>query len=51
VALEIAAGGHPKDPEDPAGPAGVGAAVISSGAAAGKSAPAPDENDAESEER
>lgn len=48
VALEIAAGGHPRDPEDPAGPAGIGAAVLSSGAAAGKSAPAPDSGDADS---
>jgi prolipoprotein diacylglyceryl transferase len=37
VELEIAAGGHPRDPEDPAGPAGIGAAVLSTGAAAGKS--------------
>jgi prolipoprotein diacylglyceryl transferase len=47
VALEIAAGGHPKDPEDPAGPAGVGAAVLSTGAAAGKSSAAAEDNDAE----
>ena len=33
-ALEIAAGGHPKDPEDPAGPAGMGEAVLATGAAA-----------------
>jgi prolipoprotein diacylglyceryl transferase len=41
VELEIAAGGHPKDPEDPAGPAGVGAAVLSTGAAAGKQESSP----------
>jgi prolipoprotein diacylglyceryl transferase len=46
-ALEIAAGGHPKDPEDPAGPAGVGAAVLSSGAAAGKSSSSPEDSDTE----
>jgi hypothetical protein len=42
VELELAAGGHPRDPEDPAGAAGIGAAVISAGAAAGKAAPADD---------
>jgi hypothetical protein len=34
-ALEIAAGGHPKDPTDPGGPAGSGEAVLATGAAAG----------------
>jgi prolipoprotein diacylglyceryl transferase len=34
-ALEIAAGGHPKDPVDPDGPAGAGEAVLATGAAAG----------------
>jgi prolipoprotein diacylglyceryl transferase len=48
AALEIAAGGHPKDPEDPAGPAGIGAAVLSSGAAAGKSSSSPEDSDPES---
>jgi hypothetical protein len=33
-ALEIAAGGHPKDPADPSGPAGAGEAVLATGAAA-----------------
>jgi len=33
-ALEIAAGGHPKDPTDPSGPAGAGEAVLATGAAA-----------------
>jgi prolipoprotein diacylglyceryl transferase len=46
IELEIAAGGHPKDPEDPAGPAGIGAAVLSTGAAAGKS-PASENGDGE----
>jgi hypothetical protein len=32
--LEIAAGGHPRDPVDPAGPAGAGEAVLATGAAA-----------------
>ena len=35
IDLEIAAGGHPKDPVDPAGPKGVGAAVLATGLAAG----------------
>ncbi|MGX6604925.1 prolipoprotein diacylglyceryl transferase [Micromonosporaceae bacterium Da 78-11] len=35
IDLEVAAGGHPKDPVDPAGPKGVGAAVFATGAAAG----------------
>jgi prolipoprotein diacylglyceryl transferase len=47
AALEIAAGGHPKDPEDPAGPAGVGAAILSTGAAAGKSSSSAEDSDAE----
>ncbi len=42
---EIAAGGHPKDPADPAGPAGVGEAVLATGAAAGKDAPAGGDTD------
>jgi len=50
VELEIAAGGHPKDPEDPAGPAGIGAAVLSTGAAAGKSSAAPEGGDGDSGE-
>jgi prolipoprotein diacylglyceryl transferase len=33
-ALEIAAGGHPKDPTDPSGPSGAGEAVLATGAAA-----------------
>jgi prolipoprotein diacylglyceryl transferase len=47
--LEIAAGGHPRDPEDPAGPAGIGAAVLSSGAAAGKASSG--DGDSEADER
>jgi prolipoprotein diacylglyceryl transferase len=41
IDLELAAGGHPKDPVDPAGPAGVSAAVLATGAAAGASPAAP----------
>jgi prolipoprotein diacylglyceryl transferase len=42
IDLEIAAGGHPKDPVDPAGPKGVGAAVFATGLAAGTGHDDPD---------
>jgi prolipoprotein diacylglyceryl transferase len=43
IDLEIAAGGHPKDPVDPAGPKGVGAAVFATGLAAGTAHDEPDD--------
>ena len=42
IDLELAAGGHPKDPVDPAGPKGVGAAVFATGLAAGTAHDEPD---------